>query len=121
MVDGTGLVNPDFLINTIMHTDGRIAKFVAGHWLKAWEEGCAWADENYGVPIDKQADLVIASCGGFPKDISLYQSTKTLFNAALAVKPGGTILLLAECREGAGAADQRPRGRGQPSLHGLSG
>ncbi len=103
MVDGTGLVNPDFLINTIMHTDGRIAKFVAGHWLKAWEEGCAWADENYGVPIDKQADLVIASCGGFPKDISLYQSTKTLFNAALAVKPGGTILLLAECREGAGA------------------
>ncbi|HHY26731.1 MAG TPA: nickel-dependent lactate racemase [Desulfitobacterium dehalogenans] len=103
MVDATRFVNPEFLINTIIHTDGRIAKFVAGHWLKAWEEGCTWADENYGVPIEKKADLVIASCGGFPKDISLYQSTKTLFNAALAVKPGGTILILAECREGAGA------------------
>lgn len=103
MVDATRLVNPDFLVNAIIHTDGRIAKLVAGDWLKAWEEGCLWADENYGVPIDKKADLVIASCGGFPKDISLYQSTKTLFNASLAVKDGGTILVLAECREGAGA------------------
>lgn len=103
MVDAARLVNPEFLINAIIHTDGRIAKLFAGHWLTAWEKGCMWADENYGVPIKKKADLVIASCGGFPKDISLYQSTKTLFNAALAVKPGGTILVLAECREGAGA------------------
>lgn len=103
MVDATRFVDPEFLINAIIHTDGRIARLVAGHWLKAWEDGCLWADENYGVPIEKRADLVIASCGGFPKDISLYQSTKSLFNAALAVKPGGTILIVAECREGAGA------------------
>jgi nickel-dependent lactate racemase len=105
MVDAARFVNPEFLVNSIIHTDGRIARLVGGHWLKAWEEGCGWADENYGVPIEGQADLVIASCGGFPKDISLYQSTKTLFNASLAVKPGGTILVLAECREGAGAEE----------------
>ncbi|HVJ49937.1 nickel-dependent lactate racemase [Desulfitobacterium sp.] len=103
MVDAAQLVNPDFLVNAIIHTNGKIARLVGGHWLTAWEEGCHWADEKFGVPIDKQADLVIASCGGFPKDISLYQGTKTLFNAALAVKPGGTILMLAECRDGAGA------------------
>jgi lactate racemase len=103
MVDATRFVDPTFLVNAIIHTDGRIARLVGGHWLKAWEEGCLWADENYGVPISKKTDLVIASCGGFPKDISLYQSTKSLFNAALAVKPGGTILVFAECREGAGA------------------
>jgi nickel-dependent lactate racemase len=103
MVDATELVNPDFLVNVIIHTNGRIARLVGGHWLTAWEEGCQWADEKFGVPIEKKADLVIASCGGFPKDISLYQGTKTLFNAALAVKPGGTILMLAECRDGAGA------------------
>lgn len=103
MVECTEFVNPDFLINSIIDTNGDIAKLVGGHWLTAWEEGCRWADEKFGVPIPELADLVIASCGGFPKDISLYQSTKSLFNAALAVKPGGTILLLAECREGAGA------------------
>lgn len=105
MVDAARFVNPDFLINSIIHTDGQIARLVGGHWLKAWEDGCLWADENYGVPIEKRADLVIVSCGGFPKDISLYQSTKSLFNASLAVKSGGTILVLAECREGAGAAE----------------
>ena len=105
MVDAARFVNPDFLINSIIHTDGKIARLVGGHWLKAWEDGCQWADDNYGVPIEKRADLVLVSCGGFPKDISLYQSTKSLFNASLAVKPGGTILVLAECREGAGATE----------------
>ncbi|WP_425806465.1 nickel-dependent lactate racemase [Desulfitobacterium sp. Sab5] len=103
MVDAARFVNPEFLVNAIIHTNGRIARIVGGHWLEAWEDGCQWADEKFGVPIAKQADLVIASCGGFPKDISLYQGVKSLFNAALAVKPGGTILLLAECRDGAGA------------------
>lgn len=105
MVEAARLVNPAFLVNSIIHSDGRIAKLVAGDWLEAWNSGCHWADEKYGIPIRERADLVIASCGGFPKDISLYQSVKTLFNAMLAVKDGGTILMLAECREGAGAEE----------------
>lgn len=103
MIDCCRLVEPDFLLNVVTDPKGNLAKFVAGHWFKAWEAGCRWADEKFGVPIEKQGDLVIASCGGYPKDISLYQSTKALFNAAMAVKPGGTILLLAQCPEGAGA------------------
>lgn len=103
MLECARLAKPDFLINSIVDTNGNLAKLFAGDWLKAWQEGCQWADEKFGVPIKEKADLVIASCGGYPKDISLYQSTKTLFNASQAVKPGGTILLLAECRDGAGA------------------
>ena len=30
-----------------------------------------------GVPISQKADIVIASCGGYPKDINLYQGIKT--------------------------------------------
>ncbi len=105
MVEATAFVNPDFLINSIIDTKGKIVKLVGGHWLKAWEEGCKWCDENFGIAIHEQADLVIASCGGYPKDMNLYQSTKSLFNAAKAVKPGGVMILLTECREGAGAAE----------------
>jgi len=46
---------------------------------------------------------VIASCGGYPKDINMYQAQKTLDNAAQAVKPGGQIVLLAECIDGVGS------------------
>lgn len=103
MIEAAKMVNPDFLINSIVDTKGNILKLAVGNWLTAWEEGCNWANEIFGVPINEKADLVITSCGGYPKDISLYQSTKSLFNAALAVKPGGTILLFAECSDGAGA------------------
>jgi len=105
MIEAANFVKPDFLVNSIVDTNGNIIKIVAGNWLTAWEEGCRYVDEIFGVPLNNKADLVIASCGGYPKDISLYQSTKALLNASLAVKPGGTILLLAECREGAGARE----------------
>jgi len=45
---------------------------------------------------------VIASAGGYPKDINVYQAQKALNNAYQAITPGGTIMLLAECSEGYG-------------------
>lgn len=103
MIEAAALVKPDFIINSIVDTTGNIVHFVVGHFLKAWESGCHWVDKNFGVPIQKKADIVIASCGGYPKDINLYQSTKSLFNSAMAVKEGGTLILLAECIDGSGA------------------
>jgi nickel-dependent lactate racemase len=49
--------------------------------------------------------LVIASCGGSPYDINLIQAHKALDMAAYACLEGGTIVLLAECRDGVGRAD----------------
>jgi nickel-dependent lactate racemase len=34
---------------------------------------------------------------GYPKDINLYQSQKTIDNGVYAMKPGGVVILLAEC------------------------
>ncbi|MGI6709582.1 MAG: hypothetical protein ACOX33_10935 [Dethiobacteria bacterium] len=56
-----------------------------------------------GVDIYELADVVIAGCGGYPKDINLYQAQKTLENAAGAVKEGGQVVLLAQCPEGSGS------------------
>ncbi|MDK2980098.1 MAG: lactate racemase [Chloroflexota bacterium] len=47
-------------------------------------------------------DLVIASAGGYPKDINLYQAQKAITNACLFSKKGGIIILSAGCRNGAG-------------------
>ena len=46
--------------------------------------------------------MVFTSAGGYPKDINIYQAQKALDNAFHAVKPGGTIALVAECKEGIG-------------------
>ncbi|NLZ53788.1 MAG: hypothetical protein GX892_11725 [Thermoanaerobacteraceae bacterium] len=58
----------------------------------------------YKRNIPEKVDVVIASCGGYPKDINLYQAQKGLENASYAVKDGGSIILLAECGEGLGDA-----------------
>lgn len=50
-----------------------------------------------------QFDLVIASAGGHPKDINLYQSQKALTHACLFAKKDGVIILAAACADGAGS------------------
>lgn len=100
--EATEMVQPSFIFNVIMGYDGRIAHAVAGHWWKAHDEGCRIVERLYGVPIMELADLTIASQGGYPKDIEFYQTGKSIFNAQDSVKPGGTLIVLSECREGLG-------------------
>ncbi len=47
--------------------------------------------------------LVIASGGGYPKDINFYQAQKAITHATEVLKNGGSLILAAECREGIGS------------------
>jgi nickel-dependent lactate racemase len=93
------MLAPAFLLNVIPAPGGGIAGFVAGHWREAWEEGCRQVAAIYGVPIAEKTDLVIASAGGYPKDINFYQATKATENALAACKEGGVVIALLECRQ----------------------
>ena len=91
------LLKPDFLLNAVYTSEGQFAKFVAGHWFEAWKEGTKAVEQIYGIPVAEKADLVIASAGGFPKDINLYQGSKSIDNAYMATKTGGVIICCLEC------------------------
>jgi nickel-dependent lactate racemase len=52
--------------------------------------------------LREKADLVVVSCGGFPKDINLIQAHKSMEYAAQALKNSGVMIMLAECRDGFG-------------------
>ena len=93
-----------FLFNAILNAKHEFLKIFAGDYIKAHKEACKFVDKVYGCEIPKEADLVIASCGGYPKDINVYQMQKTMDNAACAVRKGGVVILLAECIEGSGSA-----------------
>lgn len=102
MVEGCALAKPAFILNTVLGADKRIIAAFAGDWLQAHEAGCRFYRERFAYPITEKGDLVIASCGGFPKDINLIQSHKSMEYAAQALKDGGVMILLAECRDGFG-------------------
>ncbi|GAH73538.1 unnamed protein product, partial [marine sediment metagenome] len=52
------------------------------------------------IPVDRPFDIVVSTAGGFPLDISMYQSVKGIAVAGNIVKEGGDIILLSECIEG---------------------
>ena len=99
MTEMAAMLKQAFLLNAVFTPEGKFARFVAGHWYNAWLEGTKTVAEIFGVPISAKADLVIASAGGFPKDINLYQGSKTTDNAFMAVKDNGVIIVLLECRD----------------------
>lgn len=97
MKEACALADPDFLVNTVFTPDGEISEVVAGHWLQAWEQGCQDLLKMSGVEIKQLADVVIASAGGYPKDLNLYQATKCHMNAQFAVKKGGIMIFTLDC------------------------
>ena len=56
----------------------------------------------YEIPVSREYDVVVASPGGYPKDLNLYQAQKGLAHATPIVRQGGDIVLLAECPDGHG-------------------
>jgi nickel-dependent lactate racemase len=99
------LVAPAFGVNTIVDEKKRAVNIFCGDWRLAHRAGCKHYMARHSVAISEKRDVVIASCGGFPHDINLIQAHKALDMAAHACKDGGTIILLAECREGLGRPD----------------
>jgi len=102
MQEAAEKVGVDFNINVVTNEHYEIIEIVAGELLTSWQQGVEICKQIYICPIEKKADVVIASAGGYPKDINVYQAQKALDNAYQAVKSGGTIILLAECSEGYG-------------------
>jgi len=92
----------DFIVNVVLDEKKEIVFAVAGHFIKAHREGCRFLDRMYRIDIDRKADIVIASQGGAPKDMNLYQTQKALDNATHAVREGGIVILVGACGEGLG-------------------
>jgi nickel-dependent lactate racemase len=100
--EGAAMVGVDFILNVVVDGEHLIVGAVAGDLTAAHRAGCDMVAERGKVAIPSLADIVLVSAGGYPKDVNLYQAQKALDNAAYAVRPGGIIILVAECGEGCG-------------------
>jgi nickel-dependent lactate racemase len=99
------LINPSFSINTVVDEQGRPVRVYAGNWRAAHKRACDDYFSSHSIKLAARRDVVLASCGGFPWDINLIQAHKSLEMAVQACRPGGAIILLAECRDGMGRPD----------------
>jgi nickel-dependent lactate racemase len=92
----------DFVLNVVTNTKGEVVKAFAGDLEQVFFEGVKVVDEMYRISVDRKADVVVVSPGGYPADVNLFQAYKGVDSALEVVKRGGVIILVAECPEGHG-------------------
>jgi nickel-dependent lactate racemase len=102
-LEAAKMAGADFILNTVQNHRKEITAVVAGDVEKAWLEGVRISRQIFEVKVPHAVEIVITTPGGFPKDIDLYQSQKSMAAAELIVREGGTVILPAECKDGVGA------------------
>lgn len=97
-----------FSIHALLNSKGKPAQYFFGSSYDDFLDVCRELDCYYRINVDEQFDMVLASAGGYPKDINMIQVHKSVHNAANLVKDGGTLIVLAECRDGVGSTTFLP-------------
>jgi nickel-dependent lactate racemase len=95
----------DFIVNVVLNVKREVIKAVAGDMVLAWMEGVSLARELYTFPLDRQPEIVMTSAGGSPSDDTLYQAVKGIQISYPLIKQGGSIILVAHCRDGVGDSE----------------
>ncbi|MDR1776513.1 MAG: nickel-dependent lactate racemase [Desulfovibrio sp.] len=96
------LAGINFAVNVVLDKAKQPVAIFAGLPSLVMSEASRVTAKVYGMSFGDPYDIVVASCGGSPKDICLYQAQKGLATAAQCAAAGAKILLVAKCEEGVG-------------------
>lgn len=97
--------NIAFAVNTITDDSGNATAVFCGDAFASHTAACESFAETQTIKVSEKRDTVFVSCGGYPHDVNLIQAHKALEAASGACRPGGRIILFAECRDGLGRND----------------
>jgi nickel-dependent lactate racemase len=93
----------DFSLNLVLSREKKILRAFAGEFEEAHKMACSFVKKHACPQVEKEADLVITGCGGYPLDATFYQCVKGIYGAVNAVKKNGQIIAAGGCREGMGS------------------
>ena len=93
----------DLAIHGILDSRGQVCDLLPGAGTDHFRNACAEHGKHCEVSVTGDYDLVIASCGGYPKDINFIQSHKTIEHASKFVRDDGMLIILAECKDSVGS------------------
>ena len=102
MIEAALRVGVNFVFNAVMNADNQVVRLVAGDLVEAWYEAVDTSSSMYEIPFTDPVDIAVSSACGYPRDVNWYQAQKAIDHADKIVKPGGTIIVCGECRDGYG-------------------
>lgn len=101
----SAMAGHDFLVDVVLGRGRKVCAVFAGAPREAHDAGIDFVRRHMAQRLDAPVDAVITTAAGYPLDLTFYQAIKGVTAAQHIVKPGGIILLMAACQEGAGAAE----------------
>ncbi len=99
------LAPPTFTLNVTLNKMRQITGVFAGELFAVHRAGCEFAGRHAVRRFDRRYEVVVSTNSGYPLDLNIYQIVKGMSAAALAAADGAPIVMVAECREGAGHGD----------------
>jgi len=90
-----------FSIMTILDKDHNVYETTCGDLVEAFYAAIDSAKKVFCVDVEEKAEIVV-SVAPYPMDIDLYQSQKAIDNGKLALKEGGILIFVSQCRMGIG-------------------
>jgi lactate racemase len=94
----------EYIVNPLLNPDLGIMALVAGEPIEAFAQGVALGERMYATEVPEEMD--IALCNAWPKDNDAHQISLArvpLYGTKRqALKPGGTVVTISACPEGAG-------------------
>jgi nickel-dependent lactate racemase len=91
---------PSFLLNVTLNEGRQITGVFAGDLVAAHKVGWEFVRRSAMQEVAAPFDMVVTTNSGYPLDQNLYQGVKGMSAGARVIKPGGTLILACECREG---------------------
>jgi lactate racemase len=98
MEDAAKLAGLRFVVNIVSDAQKHLAGCFAGEPVASHREGSRLSREIFAAPLPGRADIVLAD--SHPADYDFWQSAKGYYSGTLAVKDGGSLIVVAPNPEG---------------------
>lgn len=97
------MIGVHFALNAVLNRQKQIVSAFAGEPRAVVEAAIPASRRVSQAPVAAPFDLVVASAGGHPRDLNLYQAQKALAHAAPVAREGGAVIVVAACPQGTGS------------------
>lgn len=104
MEEAARIVGLNYIANLVSDYEGKIVGCFVGDPVEAHRAGCKLSREINAVSLPRRADIVLID--SHPADRDFWQSAKGFYAGTMAVRDGGTLVVVAPNPEG--VADNHP-------------
>jgi nickel-dependent lactate racemase len=98
MEEAARLAGLRYIVNLVADREGKIAGCFAGDPVAAHRKGCELSREINAAYLPQRADIVLAD--SYPADRDFWQSAKGFYSGTMAVRDGGSLIVVAPNPEG---------------------